>query len=130
MNKQELIEAWLRSAEENVSIAKDMYRLTHYHWALFMWHLAIEKMLKASYVKKDLDVPYIHDIRKLIKHLNLNLTDIEINENELDEITSFNMEARYEDYKHKIYKKATKEYTDKWVAICERIYTWIKNNLN
>ena len=41
---------------------------------------------------------------------------------QLREITSYNIEARYDDYKLSFYKKATKEYTSKWVIICEDIF--------
>lgn len=130
MDKTELIENWIKSSEENVNVANDMYRLKHYHWALFMWHLAIEKVIKALYIKQDLEVPYIHDINKLIKGLDISTAELNIGSNELNEIKSFNMEARYEDYKHVIYKKATNEYTKEWVKICQKLYIWIKQKQN
>ena len=39
---------------------------------------------------------------------------------ELEEISSFNVSARYEEYKSMIYKKATREYTMKWIKIGEK----------
>lgn len=48
---------------------------------------------------------------------------------QLNEITTFNIEARYDDYKLSFYKKANKEYAEEWSEICEKIYLSIKKNL-
>lgn len=62
----------------------------------------------------------IHNLLKLTEQ-----AAIEINsqsQDNLKEITSFNLEARYDDYKFAFYKKATKQYAEKWQDICERQY--------
>ncbi|MEK7119194.1 MAG: DNA-binding protein, partial [Patescibacteria group bacterium] len=44
--------------------------------------------------------------------------EIEIPESQLtdlNEISSFNISARYDDYKKNFYKKANKEYADIWI---------------
>jgi len=47
----------------------------------------------------------------------------------LRQISLFNLDARYEDYKEEFYKKATKKYTLKWINIAERIYQWLKKQI-
>jgi len=44
----------------------------------------------------------------------------------LDEITSFNLNARYDDYKREFYKLCTPEYTQAWIEKIKAIRTWIK----
>ncbi len=39
-----------------------------------------------------------------------------------NEITTFNISARYDDYKFKFYKKATREFTDKWLKIGKELH--------
>ncbi len=117
----------ISSAEDNIKVANDMYKLGHYSWCLFMWHLATEKLLKALLVSEDNEVLYLHNLSKLAKGANLKLNNEQTKE--LDEITTFNLEVRYEDYKLAQYKKATKEYTDKWREVCERYCIWIKEKI-
>lgn len=120
MGKDEVVSYWFDSAREDRKVALDLFRLGHYSWCLFMWHLVIEKILKGSLVKMDLEVVHTHDLMKLAKRTNFKLS--EKMESQLDEITTFNLEARYQDYKLEFYKKADKEYSKKWSNICEKIY--------
>ena len=47
----------------------------------------------------------------------------------LDHITSFNLNARYDDYKKEFYTLCTKEYTINWIEKIKRLRTWIKEML-
>ena len=47
----------------------------------------------------------------------------------LDTITTFNIRARYDDYKQLFYKKCTPEYTKIWVAHIEEMMEWLKEKL-
>ncbi len=47
----------------------------------------------------------------------------------LDEITSFNINARYDDYKKEFYSLCTPEYTKAWVAKIVILRQWIKEML-
>lgn len=125
MSKDEVITHWLASAEDNAKLSEDLYKLGHNSWCLFMWHLAIEKALKAKITRLDEEIPYTHDLEKLAKTAKLDVTDAKANE--LQEITSYNLEARYDDYKLKFYQKATKEYTLDWINRCQAIFLWIKS---
>jgi len=127
---KDIILKWLENSEKNVAVASDMYRLGHYNWCLFMWHLAIEKILKAYLAKQDKEIPYIHDLGKLSDLAGIDFGKIGITKDELSEITGYNLEARYEDYKYDFYKKTTKEYTDIWIPRCESVYKFVKESIN
>ena len=47
MTQDQRVGYWLESVKRNREVAKDNFKLKHYDWALFLWHLAIEKTLKA-----------------------------------------------------------------------------------
>lgn len=68
--------------------------------------------------------PLIHDLLKLAKETGLNLN--EGLQSELDEITTWNIKARYDSVKREFYKKATKEFTSIWLKKVEKIYIWLK----
>lgn len=127
---ENIVSKWLENSEKNVTVATDMYKLGHYNWCLFMWHLAIEKILKAYLAKQDKEIPYIHDLYKLSNYAGVDFDRIGITKDELDEISGYNLEARYEDYKYDFYKKATKEYADAWIPKCENIYKFVKEIIN
>lgn len=124
MTQDEAINFWFESADRNKSTAEDMFQGGHYDWSLFLWHLVLEKILKGLIVKKGDVPPPIHDLRKLAKQAGVSIEKEK--ERQLEEITSFNLEARYDDYKRSFYHKATKQYASLWVKICEEIYLWLK----
>ena len=111
--RDELQRAWLKSSKEDYKIAEDLIDMKHYQWALFLCHIAIEKVLKASYIKiNDQYPPPIHKLVKLAADCKIELSEEQVDD--LREMTSFNIEARYDIIKDKLYKKATKEYTKKY----------------
>ena len=125
MDKDNVIKYWLESAEHDQETADFMFASKRYTWALFIWQLVIEKHLKARFVKKlNSSAPTIHDLNKLAKLTKLKLTSTQ--EFNLQEITKFNINARYEDYKHAFYKKATRAFTIKWIKIIKDLLVWLE----
>lgn len=125
MTKEEYIKYWLETAEEDWQVANHLFEKGHYSWCLFIAHLVIEKLLKALYVQNiDRDVPYIHDLTKIAKKANIEVDDEK--KVILDTITTFNIAARYDDYKRKFYKKCSKEYTQKQMNKIKEIRVWLK----
>ena len=111
MNKIELIKYWIESSDKDLITMNNLFRSGDYHWALFMGHLVIEKILKALFVKlRGVDVPRIHDLSRIYELCGLELNE-EL-EDALDLITTFNINARYPDYKNSFYNKCTKNFTD------------------
>lgn len=127
MEKKQIIQNWLLNAEKDIQTAKDLFKLKHYDWSLFIWHLALEKILKAQLLAQNQIIVYTHDLSRLAKKAKIDFTDEQIKQ--LNEITTFNIEARYDDYKLSFYNKATKEYAEKWIEISESLFELIKKNL-
>lgn len=128
MDNTEVIGYWLQSSKEDLMAAEELYRAKRYHHALFFLHLAIEKILKGIYVDKNEKSPLpIHNLTRLAEQC-----DIQLDENsrrELNEITTFNISARYDDYKFKFYKKATKEFAVNWLEIGKKLYGIFRKKL-
>ena len=130
MNNIDLMNYWIESSEEDYDTMMYMRAGKKNTWCLFMGHLVIEKLLKALYAKNNRTAPYApksHDLLHLAEKTDLELTDRQ--EDLLDTITRFNMNARYDDYKKEFYLKCTDEYTEQQLKNIEEVRGWLKNLL-
>jgi len=127
-SKQEALAYWKEGAKRDRETAKDLIESNHNDWALFIWHLVIEKLLKGLLIKEDKRAVRTHNLFRLATDLKKNSVPKEYLE-WLKEITTFNLEAQYSSYKFEFYKKATKEYTatwdERWDERCEEIFRWL-----
>ena len=126
MKREDIIEYWINSAQEDFEVMNSLLDKSHHAWALFTGHLVIEKLLKAYYVKQiGVEAPHTHDLIKIAEACKLSLTEAQ--KDFLDEVTTFNIKARYPDYKNRFKKKATKEFTGKYVDKIKEFRTWLKS---
>lgn len=127
MTKKEHITYWLKGAEEDLSAAESLYLAEKYNWCLFIAHLVLEKMLKAFFVlRNDNSVPpKTHNLLKLAEKSFLELTE----EKRIffDEVNSFNLEARYPDYKNEFYTKCDRDFAENYLAKIKEEYNWLKS---
>lgn len=105
MTQQDTVNFWKLSAEESVQTAKDNQE-KHPEWAFFFWHLAIEKILKSLIVKSGKTPLPVHDLVRLASITPITLT-LEQSQ-DLAEISTYAISARYDDYKKSYYNKVTK----------------------
>lgn len=118
----EPIKFWIESSVDTFDTAQRLFKAKKYHHCLFFVHLAIEKILKGLHVyKNNKSAPLIHDLVRLAEKCKIKLTKRE--KIQLAEISTFNLSARYDDYKFKFYKKATKEYASKWLKTGEKLHS-------
>lgn len=127
MTQKQAIINWKQSAEENRQAAEDIYRSNHPEWSFFLWHLSLEKLLKGLVTKNDIVPPPTHDLVRLAKNAGIILTQHQ--EKLFSEITTYNIRARYDDFKRKFYQKvADKDYQEKWQKICKELFLWLEKN--
>lgn len=128
MKVQEVIKFWLESAEDDLDTAEKLFEARKYHHCLFFCHLFLEKGLKALAVSKTGEhAQPIHDLTRLAKTAKVKLGPRK--EKQLNTISRFNIKARYNSYKFKFYKQATKKYTLEWFNRCKEIYQWLKKQI-
>jgi len=126
MTQTEAIRKWKESARHNLQIARDLLRLGHFDWALFMGQLVLEKLFKGLITSRTGRAPpYIHDLKKLADVAGLSLTREQMDD--FQEITTYHIKARYEDIKRELYKKATKEYAGKFFTKIEEYARWLES---
>ena len=128
LDSQKIAQYWIESSDKDYSTMKNLYMSKDYNWALFVGHMVLEKLLKALYVKlTKKHPPYIHDLLRIAQKMDLKV--IPEQEEWLDTITTFNINARYDNYKQNFNKLCTKEFTDNWITKIESLREWIKTLL-
>lgn len=128
MNSFEPIKYWLESAKDSLDTSDKLFESKKYHHSLFFLHLSLEKILKALFVFLKEKSPFpIHDLPRLAEKCELKLNEKQ--KLQLVEISTFNVAARYDDYKLKFYKKATLSYTEKWRKIGKELFNHFASKL-
>ena len=123
-----IVQHWIETSDDDFNTMLILYRSKSYHWALFMGHIAIEKLLKACIVKQTGNhAPFTHNLYRLAE-----LSGLEIIEEHADwlfKITTFNINARYDDYKKEFYALCTANFTKEWIEKIKNLQQWIKQML-
>ena len=128
MNQEDIIRYWRESALKDYDTMQHLFTSQDYHWALFMGHLVIEKLMKAVYVKTvDINPPKTHDLARLAERCRLDID--EMLADRLDTITAFHISARYPDYDLSFYEKCTPEFTADSMAIIEEVKAWLMQQI-
>ncbi|RJX30595.1 MAG: HEPN domain-containing protein [Desulfurivibrio sp.] len=128
MTRDEHIAYWLVESDKDLSVMESLFASGHYTWSLFVGHLALEKVLKALYVKQvEVQVPHIHHLLKIARDCGLQLTSDQ--EDFLLEVTTYNLKGRYPDYKQSFSRKATGEFTAKRIAQIQEMQQWLKQQV-
>ena len=127
MNNIDLMNYWIESSDSDYETMKILYKNKKNTWCLFIGHLVIEKLLKGLYAKNNPENPVspkIHNLILLSQKANLKVPS-EIRE-KIQTINTFNISARYDDYKKSFDSKCTDEYTSKQVKNIEEVQKWLK----
>jgi HEPN domain-containing protein len=119
---------WIEGAEYDLGVASAMLKAKKYPYALFMGHLALEKLLKALVVKRTkAHAPFSHSLPYLLERSGIKMPEpIQL---KLSEFMEFHLEARYPDASGTFYKKCTKKYTDARLKEVKEVFKWVKTRL-
>lgn len=125
---EKIVNHWIETSDDDFNTMLTLYNSKSYGWSLFLGHISTEKLLKALYVKRFKEhAPFTHNLYRLGELIGLNMSD-EYSD-WFDEITSFNLNARYDDYKKEFNRLCTPDYTQNWIEKIKTIRTWIKEML-
>jgi hypothetical protein len=65
---EQIVDHWISRSDSDFTTMNNLIKLKDFHWALFIGHLVIERLLKAAVVKKTMThAPLTHDLRRLYK---------------------------------------------------------------
>lgn len=127
MKKEELINFWFESAENDLDTMRLLYKNKKNTWSLFIGHLVVEKLLKGLIIRNNSDVlivPRIHNLILLSQKAKLVVPN-KIKE-KIQVINTFNISARYDDYKKTFEEKCTDSYTKNQINNIEEVVKWLK----
>lgn len=120
-----MAQAWRRSSQSDLKVARSLFEKKHYAYCLFFCHLSVEKELKRIYLLLNKEIPpFIHNLPRIVEKINLDLEE-EVRR-DLQELTTFNIKARYEIIKDAFHKRAIKPYAQKWLKRTEQILALLK----
>lgn len=123
-----IVKHWIDTSEDDFQTMLSLYDSKSYSWSLFLGHISVEKLLKAVYVSKyKKHAPFLHNLYRLAELNNISMTEEQ--SDWLDKITSFNLNARYDDYKREFQMLCTMDFTKDWIEKIIIIRTWIKQML-
>jgi HEPN domain-containing protein len=123
-----IVKHWIDTSEDDFQTMLTLFTSKKYSWSLFLGHISTEKLLKALYVKRfKKHAPFTHNLYRLAEKIEMGLSDEYADW--LDEITSFNLNARYDDYKREFYSICNHDYTKSWIDKINIIRIWIKEML-
>jgi len=116
---------WLEGAEYDMGVADAMYQTEKFPYALFMGHLALEKLLKALVVKTQGEhAPYTHSLPLLADKLTFEIPQ-EIKK-KLARFMEFYFESRYPEDTKDFYRRCTRKFTENSLKEIKEIFTWLK----
>jgi HEPN domain-containing protein len=118
---QKIVNYWKTMAERDHETMLGLFKIKRYPESLFFGHIVLEKILKALVVKETKkQAPYTHNLIELQE-----ISGIRLSENAIDllnEISDFNIRARYPGYKLEFIKKSSKDYTENYLKRITKLY--------
>jgi HEPN domain-containing protein len=129
MERDEIVRYWTESSDDDYRVMQSLFDNGHYVWALFLSHLVVEKLLKAYYVKTvDINYPRIHNLVEIAAKAKLDLSMGQ--KVSLVELTTFNLRARYPDYKNRFQRKGTHEFAESHISKVKEFRQWLLEKIN
>lgn len=121
---------WFSLAEYDLATAKAMLQTKRYLYVAFMCQQAIEKILKACYVKHHAATPpYTHNLLRLLAELPCR-ADMDARMLEFVEtLNSYYIESRYTEDIEELAKVMTQDKANLLLTSTEEIFEWIKARL-
>ena len=128
MDLAEKIDYWLDIAEYDLKTSKAMLDTGRFLYTVFMAQQALEKLLKALYLKnKQEEPPFTHNLLYIAKATSLEFT---VEQKEfLNKLTAYYIEGRYPLYKEKLSTLVDKEEADKVFNTATEMFSWIKSQI-
>ena len=116
---------WIRQSDYDMDTAKYMFNGRRYAYAVFMCHLAAEKVLKGLYQQRTDEIPpQTHNLVYLLSQLGIKPEKSMAKSIAL--LNEANIATRYPESLEVLQKNYTEEVTSKILKQSEEIILWIK----
>jgi len=129
MTKEEHIIYWAKQVDEDFDCANVLYRANHFAQSLFWAHLALEKLTKALWIKKNdgNTPPFVHNLLRLIIQTNEYFSEEQLQF--INEMNTFQIKGRYPDYAESLERTITKEICKEYLAETKKMILCLHGKL-
>jgi len=125
---EKTVQYWLEGAEYDFGVAEAMFEKAKYPYALFMGHLAMEKLLKAIVAKNTRShAPFAHSLPLLAEKAGISIPEHIVIK--LREFMEYHFESRYPKEQRAFYAKCTEAYTREKLNEIKGVFEWLKSQL-
>ena len=130
MADSEKINYWIELSEYDLTTAKAMLKTKRYLYVGFMCHQSIEKLLKAVFIKINMNAPpYTHSLIDLAKRTLIYEEFSAVQKDFLDYMQPLNIQVRYPTDKEKLFKTLNYKNCVEIIKETNRLSKWIKKKL-
>lgn len=130
MTQEEKVAYWLDIADYDFDTAIAMLNTGRWLYVAFMCHQVIEKTLKAYWcATQENEPPYVHNHKQLAVGSGLYEYMNEEQKDFLATISTFNIQARYPEYKSQILKILNKHTCAQIIEGTKDLQIWIRKRL-
>ena len=119
------IKNWLEHAQSDLAAAHNSLKSKNFDWACFQAQQAVEKGLKAVYIKIHNRLFKIHDLVKLAREIKAPPGVIE----KCSKINPVYFEVRYPEGDELPAEKISEQKTKELIILAEEVLLWVKKNL-
>lgn len=128
MDISEKVDYWLDIADYDMETARSLQKSGRYLYTVFICQQAVEKLLKANYMKRfSKEAPFSHNLVYLNSLVELGTSDSHLKL--IAELTTFYIEGRYPAYKKKLSAMIDKEKSSSILKRTEELFKWLKSKL-
>ncbi len=121
---------WVELSKYDIETATAMLKTKRYLYVGFMAHQAIEKILKAYFVKNiGKTAPFSHSLSYIAKKADLYSCFSEIQKDFIDFLEPLNIEARYPVHKTQLLKSLTEQRCIEILHKSKELHSWIRKKL-
>jgi len=127
---EKVIKNWINIAEYDLQTAKFMLESKRYLYVAFTCQHAIEKIMKAIYIKeKNETPPYTHNLIKLLNYLSLASSIKEEHIRFLEILNSYYIESRYTEEINELLIILSSEKANDILLKTEKLFQWLREKI-
>ena len=125
-----IVQNWITLADYDLQTAEAMLQAERYLYVAFTCQQAIEKLLKALYVKeKSQTPPYTHNLLRLADALTIAAKLGEENNRFLETLNSYYMESRYTEEIAELAELLNHEKANQLWVQARELFGWLKKQI-
>jgi len=126
-NKRSTTSNWIKSSNYDIKTAEHMLKTGRYIYVLFMCHLSVEKMLKASYeAALDRVPPKTHNLINLANSINLQIPEQHLKL--IESLNGLSIVTRYPEDIDGLVKAFRKSRVENYLLRTKEFLKWLKQD--